>query len=192
MYAYNHVKFYRTDMQGVADTLFYDVKDSLVYFLGEPILWNENNQFTADTISLKVIEKSVREMYMYPNGIIAQNSDTTTKQYFNQISGRQFKASFSKNRIKYAEIEQQVKSIFYFWEEGKKTKRLTGVNIGESSTLNLYFERGKLKKMTAVDLPKFYLDDNERIDEKEKTLKGFVWLEDYRPMSKQDIFIHRD
>lgn len=192
IYAYNHVKFYRTDMQGVADTLFYDVKDSLVYFLGEPILWNENNQFTADTISLKVIEKSVREMYMYPNVIIAQNSDTTTKQYFNQISGRQFKASFSKNRIKYAEIEQQVKSIFYFWEEGKKTKRLTGVNIGESSKLNLYFERGKLKKMTAVDLPKFYLDDNERIDEKEKTLKGFVWLEDYRPMSKQDIFINRD
>ena len=46
--------------------------------------------------------------------------------------------------------------------------------------------------MTAIDLPKFYLDDNERIDEKEKTLKGFVWLEDYRPMSKQDIFIHRD
>lgn len=192
MYAYNHVKFYRQDMQGVADTLFYDVKDSLVYFLGSPILWNENNQFTADTISLKIVENTVREMFMYPNVIIAQNSDTTTKQYFNQISGKKFKADFQKNRIKYAEIEHQVKSIFYFWEEGKKTKKLTGVNIGESSKLNLYFEKGRLKKMTAIDLPKFYLDDDSRIDEKEKTLKGFVWLEEERPMSKKDIFIHRN
>ena len=192
VYAYNHVKFYRQDMQGVADTLFYNLKDSLVYFLGEPILWNENNQFTADTISLKIDKNVVREMFMYPNVIIAQNSDTTTKQYFNQISGRKFKANFSKNKIKYAEIQQQVKSIFYFWEEGKKNKKLTGVNIGESSKLNLYFEKGRLKKMTAVDLPKFYLDDNYRIDEKEKTLKGFIRLEEYRPMSKSDVFKHRN
>ena len=66
------------------------------------------------------------------------------------------------------------------------------MNIGESSKLNLYFERGRLKKMTAIDLPKFYLDDNDRIDEKEKNLKGFMWLEENRPMSKQDIFIHRN
>jgi hypothetical protein len=46
--------------------------------------------------------------------------------------------------------------------------------------------------MTAIDMPKFYLDDEGRIEEKEKTLKGFIWLEEHRPMSKTDIFKHRD
>lgn len=192
MYAYNHVKFYREDMQGVSDLLFYDVKDSLVYFLGRPVLWNENNQFTADTISLKIEKNTIKEMFMYPNVIIAQNSDTTTKQYFNQISGKRFRADFKKGKIRFAEIEQQVKTIYYFWEEGKKTKKLTGINIGESSKLNLYFEKGQLSKMTAIDMPKFYLDDENRIEENEKNLKGFLWLEDDRPMSKTDIFQHRD
>jgi lipopolysaccharide export system protein LptA len=192
MYAYNHVKFFRQDMQGVSDLLHYDVKDSLVYFLGLPVLWSEENQFTADTISLKTSKTTIKEMYMYPNVIIAQNSDTTTKKYFNQISGKRFRADFSKGKIKFAEIQQQVKTIYYFWEEGKKTKKLTGINIGESSKLNLYFEKGQLKKMTAIDMPKFYLDDEGRIEEKEKTLKGFLWLEEHRPMSKTDIFKHRD
>lgn len=192
VYAYHHLKFYRQDMQGASDNLYYDIKDSLVYFLGAPILWSESNQFTADTISLKIDNNIVKEMYMYPNVIIAQNSDTTTSQYFNQIGGRKFRADFSNNKITFAEIEHQVKSIFYFWEEGKKAKKLTGVNIGESSKLNLYFEKGQLKKMTAIYLPKFYLDDYYRINESEKTLKGFSWLEQHRPMTKMDIFKHRD
>lgn len=192
MFAYQHVKFYREDMQGVSDYLYYDVKDSLVYFLGEPVLWSEANQFTADTISLKLEKKSVKQMFMYPNVLIAQNSDTNSLQYFNQISGKKFTADFKKNKITYAIIENQVKSIFYFWEEGKNSKKLTGVNIGESSMLNLYFEKGRLKKMTAIDMPKFFLDDYERIEEEKRNLKGFIWFEEQRPMSKSDIFQHRD
>lgn len=192
MYAYNHVKFFRDDMQGVSDLLFYDIKDSLVYFLEKPVLWSEMNQFTADTISLKVYDNSVKEMFMYPNVIIAQNSDTTTQQYFNQISGKKFKADFAKGKIKYAEIENQVETIYYFWEDGKKEKKLIGVNIGESSKLNLYFEKGQLKKMTAIDKPKFFLDDYNRVDEELRNLKGFIWYENDRPMSKSDVFKHRN
>ena len=46
--------------------------------------------------------------------------------------------------------------------------------------------------MTAVQNPDFYLDDEQRINEQDKTLKGFILLEEHRPKSPQDIFIHRD
>lgn len=192
IYAYNHVKFYRQDMQGVSDLLYYHITDSIAYLLGDPILWNEANQFTADTISLKTHKNTIKEMYMYPNVIIAQNSDTTTSQYFNQISGKKFTAQFVKNKIRFAEIENQVKTIYYFWEEGKTKPKLTGINIGESTKLNLYFKNGRLDKMTAIDQPKFYLDDYNRVEEHNKTLKGFTWREDQRPLSKNDIFKHRN
>ena len=54
------------------------------------------------------------------------------------------------------------------------------------------FEKGKPKKMTAVQNPDFYLDDEQRINEQDKTLKGFLLLEEHRPKSPEDIYIHRD
>lgn len=155
-------------------------------------MWNEENQFTADTIVLTVAEGGIKSMRMYPNSFIVQNSDTATEMYFNQVSGRVFDAEFEDSRIAYAQMQGNVRTIYHFWEEDKDKKQLTGINIGSSVGLKMYFKKGKLEKMTAVDKPEFYLDDKDRIKEEDKTLKGFIWLESQRPLSPQDIFKHRD
>ena len=193
MLAYNHVKVFRQDMQAACEYADYRMKDSIVYLLERPVLWQNESQFTADTIRIRVDKKGVKQMFLYPNPFIVQNSDTLTQKYFNQISGKYLSATFSKNKISYAQIDGNINLIYHLWEEEKgKEKRHTGINIGTCATLKIYFEKGKPKKMTAVQNPDFYLDDEQRINEQDKTLKGFILLEEHRPKSPQDIFIHRD
>ncbi len=190
---YRHVKFYRSDIQGICEVGIYNLKDSLAFMLERPALWQDESQFTADTIEIRIAKKGIRSMQLYPNPFIVQNSDTASALYYNQISGRRMRADFSNRRIAYAQMDNNVNLIYYVWEEKNgKPKQLTGVNIGTCASLKMYFERGRLKKMTAVSQPDFFLDDVERVSEKERTLKGFISLEKQRPHSLNDIFIHRN
>lgn len=191
--AWAHVKAYRSDMQAACELADYDVKNSTALLLVRPVLWQEENQFTADTIRIAVKEKKIDRMWLFPNAFIVQDSDTAQSGFYNQISAKRLEAAFSKNRIAYCESEGNVNMVYHLWEEKKgKPKELTGVNIGVCAKLRMYFDKGKLKRMTAVQDPDFYLDDIERISPEARTLKGFILLDGARPKSKEDIFIHRD
>lgn len=193
MSAFRHVKIYRNDMQAACEFLDYHIKDSIAYMTERPVLWQEESQFTADTVRFHIQGKRIKQMQLYPNPLIIQNSDTATAEYFNQISGKYLIADFKENKISYSQIDGNINIVYHVWEEKKnKPKQHTGINIGSCASLKMYFEKGKLKKMTAVQNPDFYIDDIERIEEKDKTLKGFIWLDNIRPQNPQDIFIQRD
>lgn len=48
--AYPRARFFRTDMQGVADTIVYTEIDSILKLIRKPIAWNEERQVRGDTI----------------------------------------------------------------------------------------------------------------------------------------------
>ena len=180
-------------MQAASEYAHYIAKDSILYLLDKPVLWAEDAQLTADTVKLLISDKSAKELYMFPNTFIVQNSDTNTKEFFNQVSGKNFIGYFSKNKLYFATVDGNTRSIYYIWDEDKKkkTKKLTGVNIGTAKILNLTFKGGKLKRMSAVTNPDFYMDSYKNIPENEKTLEGFSFQETDRPKQPFDIYIPR-
>ena len=191
--AYQHCKFFRNDMQGAAEFCRYDVQDSLLTMLFRPVIWAQESQLTSDTIQLEATKKGAKKIYMYPNPLIVQNSDTLTEQYYNQIKGKNLEGWFENNNIKYVEVQGNAELVYYLWEENKKdtTKSLTGVNIGQSKQLNLYFQKGEVKKLSALSNPYYYIDSDENIAEENKRLKGFVWCKDDKPLKPEDIYINR-
>ncbi len=54
IFAYHHVKLFKTDMQGVCDSLYYSSIDSMMCLYTDPVLWSEANQLTGDTIYVEV------------------------------------------------------------------------------------------------------------------------------------------
>lgn len=193
LYALSHCKMYREDMQAAAEYAHYIASDSILYMLKRPILWAEQSQLTADTIQLLIRNKSAKEINMYPNTFIVQNSDTNTTQFFNQVSGKHLIGYFEDNKLYFANINGNTRSVYYLWDENKKnkTKKLTGINIGTSKTLDLYFNKGKLKRMSAKTNPEFYMDSYENTPEKDRVLDGFLYLEKDRPKQPSDIYIPR-
>jgi lipopolysaccharide export system protein LptA len=193
LFAYEHCKLYRTDMQGACEYLHYNRSDSSVTLLVRPVIWAEQSQMTADTIILFTDEKNIKTMYMQPNTFIVQNSDTNTSEFFNQVSGKNLVGYFEKNKIYYAEIDGNTRCIYYIWDENKKqkTKKLTGVNIGLSKQLHLYFDKGELNKMSAIKDAEFYMDNLKNIPLDDRQLKGFIYLENDRPKTPLDVFLRR-
>ena len=45
--AYYGVRFYRTDMQGVCDSMQFNTRDSILYMYTDPIVWNEQYQILS-------------------------------------------------------------------------------------------------------------------------------------------------
>ena len=191
--AYDHFKFYRHDIQGACGYMSYNKADSSVTMLKRPVLWTEDTQLTSDTVIMLTDEKNIKELYMNPNVFILQNSDTNTQEYFNQVSGKNLKGYFAKNKLYYAVIEGNTRCIYFIWDENKKkkTKKLTGVNIGLSKSLELYFKNGELKRMSAVKDAEFYMDSYKSIPQEERRLRGFINSGTDRPRTPYDVFIKR-
>ena len=51
--AFYSVRFYRTDIQGICDSLVYFSRDSLVQMHYNPVIWSEIHQLSADLIEMK-------------------------------------------------------------------------------------------------------------------------------------------
>ncbi len=50
--AFNNVRFFKTDMSGKCDSIHSSSKTALTKMIGNPILWNAENQITGDVMHL--------------------------------------------------------------------------------------------------------------------------------------------
>ena len=70
LFAYNHVKFYKLDMQGKADSVLYNFSDSTVNFYNDPVIWSDENQLTAEFIYLLMKDKKINSIYLNNDAFI--------------------------------------------------------------------------------------------------------------------------
>ncbi len=119
IYAYPNVRFYRTDMQGVADSLVYVRADSLIHMFHNPILWSDALQITGDTIQLKTSETGIERLYVFDHAFMADRvyDDDSTK--FNQIKGKKLTGYFHNNELNKVFINGNGQSLYYAMEEAK-------------------------------------------------------------------------
>ena len=94
LFAYNNVKFYKNNFIGKTDSVVFFIKDSLLEMYNDPIIWNNNNQISSDTIQFKLIDDKVDQMNLIRNSFIISQD---TLGNFNQIKGRNMKADFYDN-----------------------------------------------------------------------------------------------
>lgn len=189
--AYHHVKFYRSDIQGSCDSVFYNVADSLMTMYYTPIIWSEENQFTADTIVMKLDSSGVKQIYFNNNAFISQKVD---KNKFNQINGKTAIVYLDGKNPLYSDIIGNAQSIYYLTEKdetGQET--LLGVNVGIGSGIRIYFDKNRepirIVTYTNPDMTTYPI--NELPDEK-KLLKGFKWWQERRPIHVNDIYKHNE
>lgn len=180
--AYYGVRFYRTDVQGVCDSLQFSSKDSILYLYKDPVLWNENQQILGDTITVYFNDSTVEMAHIRPNAFAIQDFDSI---HYNQLKGRDMKAYFENKNIKHVLVEGNAESIFYPEE---KDKTLIGMNQTESSYLSMDFKEKKIQRLKLwpkstgkmVPLPDMMPDQGK--------LKDFQWYDYLRPVDKHDIF----
>lgn len=181
--AHPRVRFYRTDMQGVCDSLRYEEIDSTLYMYRHPIIWNENRQIFGNVIELHMNDSTIEKAILPDFGFSAEHVE---ENLFNQLSGKEMIAYFNDGEMRRLDVNGNVESIMLPQENDSTYNKIINT---ESSYLTADFENQDLIRMkmwpeTQGTVTPLYLAKKSLF-----YLKDFKWFTGIRPISPEDIFI---
>ena len=181
--AYYKVRFYRSDIQGVSDSIHYSSRDSMIYMRGDPVIWNESNQILGNEIDVYLNDSTIEKAHVkdYALGI----QDRREEKQFNQLSGRDMTAYFREGKLYHVLVEGNAESLYYVVE---KDSSIIGLNRSESAYLSMDFENDQITKLKWWPSAKGATTPLSLLKPEESLLKGFVWLDYLRPLGPTDIF----
>lgn len=180
--AYNHVKIFRTDLQGVADSLEYRQADSTIYFYQDPILWTEGNQMTADSIRMLIKDNTIDKILMNVNSFVISKDSLLN---YNQIKGRKMTASFNDKKINKVVVEGNGECIYYALSEEEESAM--GMNKIICSNITIRFKDGKVNTLSFYTQPEGNFIPPHELKKEDMTLKGFSWKEKEKPLKKDVV-----
>nr|WP_195348842.1 OstA-like protein [Bacteroides nordii] len=182
MRAYHKVRMYRTDVQGVCDSLVYNSKDSCVTMYRDPILWNEGQQLLGEEIKIYLNDSTIDWAHIINQALTVEMKDSL---HYNQVSGKEIKAYFDGGEMRKVDVIANVLVIFYPQEEDST---MIGMNTSQTSLLTMYLKDRKMKRMVMSPKSDGVLYPMDQIPSDKMRLPTFVWFDYIRPQNKDDIF----
>ncbi|HTN69004.1 MAG TPA: OstA-like protein [Dysgonamonadaceae bacterium] len=183
MKAYYNVRFYRTDLQGVCDSMEFISKDSILYMYTDPILWHENNQIIGEEMNIFMNDSTIDKVHVKDYAFSIQ--DRQRDDQYNQLKGRDMNAHFRDGELYYILVEGDAESLYYLEEDDGS---IVGLNKTESAYLSMDILHNELQKLKLWSSTTAQTDPLSILKPEDKKLKGFVWYDDVRPLNKFDIF----
>ncbi|WP_294562685.1 OstA-like protein [uncultured Bacteroides sp.] len=182
MKAYHKVRMYRTDVQGVCDSLVYNSKDSCMTMYTDPILWNEGQQLLGEEIKIYMNDSTIDWAHIINQALTVEMKDSI---HYNQVSGKEMKAYFENGDMRLVEVIGNVQIAFYPEE---KDSTMTGFNSGEGSLMHIYLKDRKMEKAKLIGKSNGTMYPMDQIPPDKMRLPTFAWFDYVRPLDKEDIF----
>ena len=182
MLAYPETRVYKSEFQGICDSLVYNRTDSTIYMFDDPVLWSEGSQMTADSINILMSNNKIHKMYMRINSFLI-SSDSL--ENYNQLKGKNMTAYFNDNQINKVDVRGNGQNI-YFVLEGDSI--LVGMNRVECSDMDIRFaEKNKLERISYLNKADAVFVPPHEIEEPQTKFKNFRWRIDEKPTKKEMI-----
>ena len=179
--AFYGARFFRSDMQGICDSLVYFTKDSVVQLHQNPVVWSEVHQLSADYIEMQQKTDSPDEMILKNNSFIISKLDSSR---FDQIKGKNMVGYIVNNELERIDVDGNGQTLYYAREDSA----IIGLNQAESANISIRFKEGRAFKIIFIKAPQGQLKPLFEITQEEKKLSGFDWKISQRPLSKHDLF----
>jgi lipopolysaccharide export system protein LptA len=183
--AFRHVKIYKTDLQGLCDSLTYLLHDSLMTMYNSPILWTNNGQVTAKLIKVTSGQSRIKYFELLNNAIVIQKVDSLDDKKYNQIEGKKIEGFIARDTIRKLNVIGNAEIIYYV----KQKKNYKGVNKTACSDLTVWFNNEGVDRTTFRNKPESTVYPLKDINDEDMRLKHFSWMENKRPKKKSDILI---
>jgi len=180
--AFRDVRIFKSDLQAISDSVTYHTKDSIFAFYGNPILWSDTSQFSADTIFMRLRNQQIDRIFLHGNVFIVNISDG---QFFNQIKGKYIEAVFRNNELRRMDVSGNAETIYYVKDD---EGGYVGVNQTVSSEIVLYFGANEVEQIKLFKQPDSSMTPMQQADHSQLRLPGFKWLTEQRPKSRMDLF----
>lgn len=173
--AIGRARFFRQDLQGVADTMIYQEYDSMLYLIRKPIVWSDMKQVYGDKINVHFNDTTVDRADLPETGFLAEH---VGEEFYNQLAGKKMTAYFEDETLKNLYVEGNVETIFLPQENDSTYNKLVSA---ESSFLTIDMKDRTLDKLkfwpeTTGTLTPLFL-----VKPAQLYLQGFKWFDILRP-----------
>lgn len=180
---FHRVRFYRSDMQGLCDSMSYAEVDSVMYMYRHPIVWSNERQIFGNVIYLH-LNDSVLDWVRLPD--FAFTVEHIGEDCYNQMSGSDMTAWFEDNELHRLYIEGNLQMIMFPMENDSTVNKYAYI---ESSYLDAYF------KDKALSSGRIWPENNGTVTplylarKNSYFLPKFAWYEELRPRTPGEIFV---
>jgi lipopolysaccharide export system protein LptA len=184
VYAYHNAKLFKSDLQAIADSMFYSSSDSTIRNYGNPMMWTQGSQLSGDTIHIQMKNKKLDNMDLFLKGFIV-NIEKNDSLHFNQLSGKKIHGTFDDNKLKTLVVTGNAESRYF--KRDTITNEVTDMLRSQSGSLNAYFNKGKVTTGAFIQNPDIKTTPIGMVKDEDKLLKNFLWKPKDRPASKEAI-----
>jgi lipopolysaccharide export system protein LptA len=174
--AYPNVKIWKTDLQGISDSLAYVSVDSVIHFYQDPVLWTGKNQMTGDTIMVEIRNNTIDKMNMVNRSFVVSED---TLGNFNQVKGKSMTAFFDQGEIRRVNVNGNAESHFFALDDSESV--VIGMNKSISSRMLINFKLNQVDNVSFLVKPDAHMIPPHELESDQKYLDGFSWQNDQRP-----------
>ncbi|MCH5319268.1 MAG: LPS export ABC transporter periplasmic protein LptC [Paramuribaculum sp.] len=182
MNAFRKVRFYRSDIQGVCDSLSSTERDSILRMYYHPIVWSDERQVFGNVINVHVNDSTVDWARLPQFGFVAEH---IAEDCFQQISSSDLTIWFNDSTINQVYGDGNVMLIMFPMENDSTYNKYAYV---ESSIMDAYFKDNDIESVhfrpetTSKVVPLYLAKKNSYF------LPKFAWYETIRPTYPMDVY----
>lgn len=181
--AYYNVRMFKSDLQAVADSVYYGMADSMFRFMGRPMIWAEGSQISSDTIYMQIQNQRMDNALLINNAFMVNAVLDTVK--FNQLKGRKITAFFANNSIDRMYVDGNAENLSFATND--KTHRITEMFHDRGARIKIKMEGKKIIDYITIRKVDQKLYPFKQVTQENEVLPGFVWRPQDRPKSKEDM-----
>ncbi|NCF41801.1 MAG: hypothetical protein GWP32_02695 [Bacteroidetes bacterium] len=195
---YYNAKMFKSNLSGKADSIhmnqktgltqlinFYDLDSDAFTKKKHPILWHFESQITGDSIHLISNSKNetLDSLKVFNNAFVI-NKDSLGEGY-NQISGKRLNGLFVNNALETIHVIKNAETIYYL---RNSEDEVIGIDKSKSGAIKIWISENEIDELRKLNQIGGMTYPEEDFPEKERKLKGFIWRNDERPKSIEDLF----
>ncbi|MDE5774026.1 MAG: hypothetical protein K2H86_06180 [Muribaculaceae bacterium] len=139
--AYPRARFFRRDMQGIADTIMFTEYDSILNMTRLPIVWSDERQIKGDTITVHFNDSTADWARLPHKGLMMEEVE---EDFYNQLSADRMMLYLDGDGLRRLEGEGSVMTIFLPMEKDSTYSRFV---YAESSYMDVDLTNGQLDRL---------------------------------------------
>jgi lipopolysaccharide export system protein LptA len=167
--AYRDVKIFKSDFQGICDSLAYNDLDSMMKFFIDPVLWSGKNQITGKFIEAKTGNDQIDYLNVLKDAYIISQIDSVM---YDQIKGRDINAYFKDGKINNVDVWGNGQTLYYIQNDDSLYLE---ANQAKCATIKIRFSEETIESIKFIDTPNAIYKSIPSLSENEKYFDGFKW-----------------
>lgn len=177
------VRFFRSDMQGICDSMRITGADSMMRMYIHPVVWSGERQIHGNIIEFHLNDSTMDYARLPEQGFMAER---LVNDFYNQMSGKEITAHFIDGELRSMDISGNVEFIMYPEENDSTINKMVNAT---SSFMTARFSKNNTEyvklwpETNGKATPLFMLKKSMLF------LPKFRWFKNMRPLSPKDVMV---